>query len=275
MFALIAVFILVIVLTAKIIGPNIKYNKAVSMIESGNVLEAYDILTSLNGYKDSEEKIASIHDEYKMEKLERASVGDYVLFGKYEQDNNTSNGKEDIEWLVAATNDRKILLISRYALDCKPYNEKYTSITWETCTLRKWLNQDFLNNAFSAKEKAAIPLTKVPAYRNPDYSTDAGNTTQDKVFLLSIMEAEKYFSSNDERKCMPTAYAEERGVSTKNVDGKNYCWWWLRTSGGYQSYVAGVMTGGGIAKKGSSDEYPSAIRPAIWIDLSALDTVGN
>lgn len=76
-----------------------------------------------------------------------------MSFGKYEQDNNTSNGKEKIEWLVLEVKDGKALVISKYALDCKPYNTSSTNVTWETCSLRNWLNNDFINSAFSATEK--------------------------------------------------------------------------------------------------------------------------
>ena len=69
--------------------------------------------------------------------------GDIITFGKYEQDNKKSNGKEDIEWIVLAREGNKVLVLSRYALASKPYNNKKTDVTWETCSLRKWLDKDF------------------------------------------------------------------------------------------------------------------------------------
>lgn len=77
------------------------------------------------------------------------AVGEYIKFGKYEQDNDESTGKEDIEWLVLDKQDDKILVVSKYALDSKAYNENSEDITWEDCTLRIWLNNDFMDNAFS------------------------------------------------------------------------------------------------------------------------------
>ncbi len=56
------------------------------------------------------------------EKLKNAEVGDYITFGLYEQDNDLSNGKENIEWLILELKDEKALVISKYALDSKPYN---------------------------------------------------------------------------------------------------------------------------------------------------------
>ena len=35
------------------------------------------------------------------------SVGDTIFFGEYEQDNNLSNGKEEIEWIVLAKENNK------------------------------------------------------------------------------------------------------------------------------------------------------------------------
>ena len=77
------------------------------------------------------------------------TVGNSVSFGSYEQDNNPANGKEEIEWIVLDVQGDRSLLISKYALDCKKYNTEWTDGTWESCSLRKWLNSDFLNAAFS------------------------------------------------------------------------------------------------------------------------------
>ena len=62
------------------------------------------------------------------------------------------------------------------------------SVTWETCSLRKWLNDEFVNEAFSKKEQKYIPTVTVPAHKNPKYDTDPGKATKDKVFLLSAVE---------------------------------------------------------------------------------------
>ena len=57
--------------------------------------------------------------------------------------------------------DNMALLISRYAIDCQPYNTEYKNVTWETCSLRKWLNEAFYNKAFTSEEKAKIILSEV------------------------------------------------------------------------------------------------------------------
>ena len=256
-----------IILLNTVIIPNGKYNDAIALMDAGNVVEAYETLVALDGYKDSADKANSIYGQYIVEKLKVAKAGDYVFFGEYEQDNNTSNGKEDVEWLVLEIKDGKALVISKYALDCKEYH--HTDVTWETSTLRKWLNNDFLNSAFSADERTMIPTVTVSADKNPDYSTNPGNATQDQVFLLSITEANKYFSSDSARQCKPTKYAVANGAYV-NSDDSNCCWW-LRSPGDIQFCAAYVYYDGGVREYGNYVYRDlNAARPALWIDLSNL-----
>ena len=136
---------------------------------------------------------------------ETISVGDTYLFGSYEQDNNTANGTENIEWLVLAKEGDMILVISKYGLDYQQYDSASTAATWETCSLRKWLNGEFLNAAFSEGERSMIPSRTVSADKNPNYRTSPGNSTTDQVFLLSITEAKKYFNNESALQCQGTA----------------------------------------------------------------------
>ena len=208
----------------------------------------------------------------KTEFLKSVEVGDTVTFGTYEQDDNISNGKEDIEWLVLAKEENKIFVISDKALDCKLYDTSYTSVTWETCSLRAWLNNDFFNTAFDAAEKKMIMNIKVSADKNPEYDTDPGNETTDKLFLLSISEVTEYFDDDESRKCVPTAYAKARGAYTSNrnktVSGEETCWWWLRSYGVDQDDAANVNSGGDVNEYGGSvrDRYMT-VRPAMWITI--------
>ena len=207
----------------------------------------------------------------RINKIKTANVGDIIVFGAYEQDNNTSNGKEDIEWLVLAKEDNKILVISDKALDCKPYNQSRDYVTWETCSLRNWLNNDFINAAFTAEERAMIPTVTVSADMNPEYNTNPGNATKDKVFLLSIVEAEKYFTSDEARKCVPTEYAISNGASTSDSytkGGKATCLWWLRSPGFDQFIAAYVNYFGPVLRYGRSvGNVSNSVRPAMWITI--------
>ncbi len=108
----------------------------------------------------------------------------------------------------------------------------------------------------------------VPADKNPSYDTDPGNATQDKVFLLSFTEANKYFSFGSERECKPTTYAVARGAYFNSSNGN--CWWWLRSPGDYQDSAAVVDICGGIGVYGGNvdlDYY--VVRPAMWINLNS------
>ncbi len=267
-----AIVAFIIVLNAVII-PNGKYNDAIALLDAGNIVDGYEALIALNGYKDSAEKAISIFHKYKVEKLKVAKAGDYVLFGAYEQDNNNANGEENIEWLVLEEKDGNVLVISKYALDCQPYNTSWADTTWASCTLRRWLHETFLNNAFSSAEEAMIADTKVSADKNPAYKTDPGNATTDKVFLLSLDEANRYFNSMEMRACVPTAYAIANGASTNITyikGGVATCSWWLRSPGYYQQYAAYVNNDGfgdyfGIDV--TADFF--GIRPALWIKLDS------
>ena len=247
------------------------YNRAMEYVKADDKISAYLLLSKIVGYKDADDKAKEYKPLYKNYCLSTAKVGDKVTYGTYEQDNDTSNGKEDIEWLVLAKEGNKLLLISDKALDCKPYNESNVDITWETCSLRNWLNKTFLNTAFSTKEQAIIQNTNVSADANPYHDTDPGKATKDKVFLLSINEAEKYFASDEERMCVPTAYAIENGAGTVAYyikDGAATCWWWLRTPGDGKNWAASVYCGGGIGEGGCVvNLYGNCVRPAIWISL--------
>lgn len=207
----------------------------------------------------------------RINKIKTANVGDIIVFGAYEQDNNTSNGKEDIEWLVLAKEDNKILVISDKALDCKPYNQSRDYVTWETCSLRNWLNNDFINAAFTAEERAMIPTVTVSADMNPEYNTNPGNATKDKVFLLSIVETEKCFTSAEARECILTEYATSNGAWTSDSyteGGKATCWWWLRSLGYYRSYAANVDIDGSVDRGGLRvDDDGRSVRPALWIAI--------
>lgn len=188
-----------------------------------------------------------------------------IAFGRYPQASKNENAL--IEWLVLKNDGSRALLISKYALDCQKYNTSYTYVTWETCTLRKWLNGAFFNNAFSVDEQKQILSTTV----TPDYSTDPGNNTKDRVFLLSIAEAEKYFGSDSTRQCQGTVYCYAQGAY-KARNGN--CWWWLRSLSSPHSfnfdncYAFYVFSHGKVSREGSSADYDRiAVRPALWINL--------
>ena len=84
------------------------------------------------------------------------AAGDTVVFGSYEQDNDLTNGKEPLEWIVLKTEEGRAMLITRYLIDARAYHKAFVNMTWSECTLRQWLNDTFLTEAFSQEEQARI-----------------------------------------------------------------------------------------------------------------------
>ena len=227
---------------------------------------------------DNEAKRAAFHN-----------VGGYVTFGSYEQDNNTANGSEPIEWLVLDYDDtnNSALLLSRYGLDAQPYHtgDWWSGTTWEKCTLRAWLNDEFLRMAFTSKEQMSILLTIIDNSNYQSYSgwdTDNENDTQDKVFLLSYAESRHYLGvsydpiyKNTQSRVAPTAFAISRGAYvsgiTKTADNTAAGWWWLRSPGRVSSDASRVLDVGTLSL-GGIDSSVGSIRPALWINLNLISS---
>ena len=192
-------------------------------------------------------------------------VGDIITFGNYWQGKDKSAGKQPVEWQVLDVKDGKALVISKYCLINHRYNEEYTYVTWETCTLRKWLNDTFIKDIFSAEEMKAVTLSDVSADKNPNYYTNQGNDTKDKLFLLSIKEVEQYFVSNEKRLCKPTKY--DNGAYEHSCE---YDWWWLRSAGHYGDCAVSVGYDGSVNYTGGNVYHcHSSVRPAFWVNLKS------
>ena len=142
-----------------------------------------------------------------------------------------------------------------------------------------WLNGTFLNNAFTAAEQKGILLTNVDKGSSQGYSkwsTSGGNNTEDRVFLLSYAEANKYLgvtyddSKNTKSRVAPTAYAIKQGAytsSNKTADG-TAAGWWLRSPGYDQNVAADVEPDGSLnCYIVSFGGY--CVRPALWINLES------
>ena len=257
-----------------------KYQQANNLNAAARYDEAYAIYVTLTGYKDVDKLLAENDNMIAAARDAKFAVGNYVSFGTYPQ-TKAGNDATPIEWLVLARDGNKALLISRYGLDAQPYNKYNASVTWETCTLRTWLNGRFYIKAFSSAEQAAILTTNVDNSKNQCYSgwsTNGWKNTQDKVFLLSYAEANKYFgvtyynSSNTKSRVAPTAYAIAHGAwtssSDKTADSVNAGWWWLRSPGGRQDYAARVGPDGSLYNYFVLDDS-SFVRPALWVNIES------
>ena len=188
-----------------------------------------------------------------------------VFFGHYPQEGDEL---EPIEWLVIHEQGEQILLLAKDCLASLPWHNVHTPITWDRSDIRAWLNGEFLHVAFTEEEQAAILLTDLDNGDDLGYGTLAGDSTQDKVFLLSGGEAEQYLTTDDLRTVVPTHYALSQGAYT-NSEG--LCAWWLRSPGMTDTSPAYLSSSGSIGNRAHEvDETIIGVRPAIWIDQSAL-----
>lgn len=274
--------------------------------ESEEVISEDDVLVEA-----SEEELASNPDESKISNPRRIDgqvVWDAVYFGNYWQNDTNGDGVADtkddkipIKWRVLSVSGDDIFLLADKNLDCKEYNTLETDVTWETCTLRSWLNgydsfanvanidysfgnNNFIDNAFSSVEQLDIRKVDIKNYDNLLTNVSGGNNTYDKIYLLSQKEAttEAYgFSPNedteDEARCAKnTSFTNDKGASTydsKLDENQKYVgngWWWLRTPGIDSKHAQRVNNFGKVYSDGRGvDEYERVVRPAIHINLSS------
>lgn len=264
-----------------------QFASAVQLLNAGKTDDALAIVLSIPGYSEfkpvaeyfeANPEIATAAREAKLAPYK--TVGGIVTFGAYTQTASYID-KTPIEWLVldydAASN--RALIISRYGLVVKPYNTEQLDITWEKCTLRTWLNNDFLNAAFTAQEQKGIVLTAVDNSKSQGSSrwdTNGGNNTQDKIFLLSYVEANKYFgvtwenNNNMKSRVTPTVYATKAGTarSFSKITADSATAWWLR-SPGYNQRSAAVVRSDGSLNNGGVTNDGVVVRPALWLNLES------
>lgn len=244
----------------------------------------------------SEDEYVSVKD---------AMIGDCIIYGSYEQDGDLDQA-EPIEWIVIDKDDDKLLVLSKYVIEKKAFNDTDTAVYWSQSTIRKWLNEDFIEVAFSDSEQEKI-VTSI--LENPGSSgyfsefeknggTATGNNTEDRVFLLSYAEAIEYFepvkvdkfyiyaSSGLITTATPASGLENEALSEDyyesfyqeegwpegcvNVEGSG---WFLRSHGINSDDVMSVGYDGGIRGYyfGYGADYESVtfeggIRPAMWIE---------
>ena len=225
--------------------------------------ELFRMREELERLKAEKSKIESHNIKFEKVVEKQYKVGDTVSFGRYPQDED--GGVKPIEWTVMKKEENKVLLLSKYVLDERPYNKKFEEVTWETSDIRRWLNSDFYITAFNDIEQSKIADTLVRTENNPKHGTAGGNDTEDKVFLLSIEEAESFFINDKERRALSTKYAVKAGVGTS---AEGYGFWWLRSPGSYGDDAAVVSIHGWIYRNGGNVDFIyDGVRPALWLNL--------
>ncbi len=195
---------------------------------------------------------------------ESHQLGDIITFGAYEQNNNSWDGLEDIEWIVLSQKEDRILIISRFCIDSQPYNSTLESVTWENSSLRKWLNGDFFDTAFSQEEQTRILSVENENLAHSTAGTSSGRATKDRVFVLSQEEVKGFFHTNSARKASPTAYAMAEGAYRD--PNSLTSWWWLRTNSFLGDHVTYVTCGGDASSEGREvTRRDAGVRPVMWI----------
>lgn len=263
---------------------QLKLESVSKQIARVRIADEHDLSIMGKSYKDK------IYEKY-----------DTVQFGKYYQ-SNINNIKTPIDWIVLAKEDNRALLLSKYILDCKPFNNIYKKVChWNDSTIRRWLNNDFYNIAFSDEEKRKIIRSELENKRAIDSMSDSKATdssnTYDNVFLLSDAEFLEYLSANkfyqdpeflerdleiaielwgddayknqlsfnfDNATTCGTPYAYKQGL--KNAFLENTANYWLRTNDGKNEWIMFVtFRGWTFMDKVNAKIY--GIRPAIWVSL--------
>ena len=197
-------------------------------------------------------------------------VGDRFEFGRYPQG---PNGEiKPIVWRVLHRDSKSLLVISERALDAKPYNKKKCDITWADCTLRRWLNNEFVKKAFTEQELSLIQTSKI--------NNNVGPSTQDRVFLLSSDEARSLFSGDGDCICKPTDYAVKSGAwvvhprpkydgaerNTWKYVGNTY--WWLRSRGVDSVSAEYIFADGScVYSYGYVNKVDVSVRPALRLAI--------
>lgn len=214
-----------------------RYEEAREGMRSGNPAQlaaAKEIFLSLGDYKNS---AALVH---KCEMLLTFQVGNIVTFGAY-------NGKP-ITWRVHDASGKMKLLIAEEIVLEKPYNDLRVDTYWQTASLRKWLNKEFLQEAFTQEQRMMVMATRRTNEPNEQFYTNAGLPTMDKVFVLSKQELDRYLPDVQQRTL-----------------GK---WWWLRTPGDNLLAVEAVDEQGEAYLHGVNVNFPTGgVRPALWVLL--------
>ncbi|MDR1600507.1 MAG: DUF6273 domain-containing protein [Oscillospiraceae bacterium] len=212
------------------------------------------VSADINGVMDALQRAWTLQDSMPETNIK---AGDIYRFGNY-------------DWLVLDARQDKALLITKDVIELRSYNTAFTSVTWETCTLRKYLNNDFYDN-FNTEEKARIIETTIENLDSPRYATDGGNDTKDKVFLLSIQECVQYFGDSGQlanispnKALLSDEYNNDRVAMYKGQATD----WLLRSPGNSSRESAFVNTYGNVHIIGRVvSNKQSGVRPAMWIKL--------
>jgi len=193
-------------------------------------------------------------------KLQLPQIGSVQSFGGY-------------NWQVLDLDIRsgQALLLSELILEKRPYHKEQLNITWENCTLRYYLNNNFYSK-LSINDRNRITQRNIANYDNPWFGIKGGNNTSDKIFLLSIEEMVQYLGDSGQLQSKPNEwwiidqYNDTR--IAQDADGVA-SWWWLRSPGNYSGATVVVYGDGRVDISGYGVGLASGgVRPALWLNCN-------
>lgn len=224
------------------------------------------------------------------------STWDCVYFGSYYQSDATGKKKDPIKWRVLSLDGKVATVLADSVLDVRQYVESDDSqkeATWETSSLRMWLNDGFLKTAFSEEEQNGILSTTVSTANNKSYGSVGGNDTEDKVYIPSYADMKNsaygfsttWTEQSKTRLASKTNYFSTRSdyivnhkKNSQNTEGEGVpsvcsAFYVLRTPGANQKFVTFIDNReergrGNLYGNGTNDYY--GIRPMIRIDLTKV-----
>ena len=208
-----------------------RYKSAKQAYKNGDENTAYKNYNALSkeDYKDSESKFVALEKA----RVKNTKIGEVIPFAH-------------MDWRVLDKKDGKVLLLKDNAFGSTPFDEKGQNVTWESSSVRKWLNNDFLQESFTENERNSILETTVKNTPNATYKTLAGNNTKDKFFLLSCDEVAKYYDAIHETKSC----------------------WWLRTPGAAENSMSFVYKDKTVMDYGYEVTNTNiTVKPAMWLNL--------
>ena len=174
------------------------------------------------------------------------------------------------EWVVLERQDDKALLFSKNIIEKRKYDDYYSMVTWNKCSLRQYMNSELMDKLFTNEEKNLILKTEL---ENPGTErVSGGPNTEDYLFVLSRDEIMSYFKW--EKRMLGIYFVDERVLPAKaEMIGNDY---WLRGPGNRNWTIVEFhrdITGDCISDKPGGNE--NGVRPALWVDISALESSEN
>ncbi|MDO5295370.1 MAG: DUF6273 domain-containing protein [bacterium] len=216
------------------------YQQALSTLDRQEWTQAKQNLTEISGYRDSQQLIHKCDSGLLLQKIGNTPVGQSFCLGAYIA--RAGEQPQPLEWRVLQNDKHDVLAVTVRGIDYLTYSDSPMGQTWQYSAVRRWLNGEFLQEAFTESERLCLADAHIITRDNPQFNTP-GCATYDKVFLLSIEEAQRYFRDDDDRVCKATDYANNLS-DWQYADQTN--WWWLRSPGRSLSYASIVSQEGAI-----------------------------